>query len=223
MNIQKGINIMNKRQIVSSLNKLANELDKNGMYQEANNLTEVMNKLALFNFKNPFSKDDDNSEKENSGSNAFVDFMQILTFNDLIKYGNKYYDSPPEEANESQEKNDIHRLRKLAVYFAHGLGRLTEERKGMYGRSDFYLSSPEIYNARSLKEIYEVINEGFEDLTKTFGSETTKLKTEEMKLKSILFSYVAMHFRKIDDHIQRSRMYGMPPNSGDAEKYREDR
>ena len=37
---------MNKRQIIASLNKIANELDNNGLYNEANKLTKVMSRLA---------------------------------------------------------------------------------------------------------------------------------------------------------------------------------
>jgi len=37
---------MNKRQIVASLNKIANELDTNGLFNEANEVTEVMVKLS---------------------------------------------------------------------------------------------------------------------------------------------------------------------------------
>ena len=37
---------MNKRTIVASLNKIANELDTNGLYKEANEITNVMNKIA---------------------------------------------------------------------------------------------------------------------------------------------------------------------------------
>jgi len=37
---------MNKRQIVASLNKIANELDTNGLYVEANEVTKVMVKLS---------------------------------------------------------------------------------------------------------------------------------------------------------------------------------
>jgi hypothetical protein len=37
---------MNKRQIVASLNNIANELDNNGLYQESNVITNVMNKIA---------------------------------------------------------------------------------------------------------------------------------------------------------------------------------
>ena len=37
---------MNKRQIIASLNKIANELDGNGLFSEANEVTEVMMKLS---------------------------------------------------------------------------------------------------------------------------------------------------------------------------------
>jgi hypothetical protein len=37
---------MNKKQIVASLNKIANELDTNGLFNEANEVTEVMVKLS---------------------------------------------------------------------------------------------------------------------------------------------------------------------------------
>ena len=38
---------MNKRQIVASLSKIANELDNNGLYKEATALTKTMQRLAL--------------------------------------------------------------------------------------------------------------------------------------------------------------------------------
>jgi hypothetical protein len=37
---------MNKRQIIASLNKIANELDINDLHKEANSITKVMQKLA---------------------------------------------------------------------------------------------------------------------------------------------------------------------------------
>jgi hypothetical protein len=37
---------MNKRQIIASLNKIANELDLNNLYKEANTITKVMTRLA---------------------------------------------------------------------------------------------------------------------------------------------------------------------------------
>ena len=36
-----------KRQIIAKINEIANELDKNGLYVEANTLTKVMKKLAF--------------------------------------------------------------------------------------------------------------------------------------------------------------------------------
>ncbi len=36
-----------KRQIIAKINNIANELDKNGLYAEANTLTDVMKKLAF--------------------------------------------------------------------------------------------------------------------------------------------------------------------------------
>ena len=42
---------MNKRQVIASLNKIANELDTNGLYSEATSLTKIMKKLALDRFR----------------------------------------------------------------------------------------------------------------------------------------------------------------------------
>jgi hypothetical protein len=44
---------MNKRQIIASLNNIANELDNNGLYSEANNLTKIMSKIAMEQFDFP--------------------------------------------------------------------------------------------------------------------------------------------------------------------------
>ena len=38
---------MNKRQVIASLNKIANELDTNGLFAEATSLTKIMKKLAF--------------------------------------------------------------------------------------------------------------------------------------------------------------------------------
>ena len=38
---------MNRRTIIASLNKIANELDNNGLYTEANTVTKVMSKIAM--------------------------------------------------------------------------------------------------------------------------------------------------------------------------------
>ena len=38
---------MTRRQIIASLNEIANELDNNGLYTEANSITNVMKKIAI--------------------------------------------------------------------------------------------------------------------------------------------------------------------------------
>ena len=45
-NISRKIIKMNKRQIIASLNEVANELDNSGMFNEATELTNVMHKVA---------------------------------------------------------------------------------------------------------------------------------------------------------------------------------
>ena len=39
---------MNKRQIMTSLNNIANTLDNSGLYKEANSITNIMKRLAAF-------------------------------------------------------------------------------------------------------------------------------------------------------------------------------
>ena len=41
---------MNKRQVVASLNKIANQLDNNGLHNEADKVTKVMSRLAYDDF-----------------------------------------------------------------------------------------------------------------------------------------------------------------------------
>ena len=56
---------MNKRQIVASLNKIANTLDNSGLYKEANSLTHLMTKLAQDNtdpYNRRFQEDEDYTE-----------------------------------------------------------------------------------------------------------------------------------------------------------------
>jgi RNA polymerase-binding transcription factor DksA len=38
---------MNKRTVLASLNKIANELDNNGLHNEADTVTKVMSRLAM--------------------------------------------------------------------------------------------------------------------------------------------------------------------------------
>jgi hypothetical protein len=47
---------MNKRQIIASLNNIANELDNSGLFTESNVITNVMMKLAQMPQVSPISK-----------------------------------------------------------------------------------------------------------------------------------------------------------------------
>ena len=56
---------MNKRQIIASLYKIANELDYNSLYKEASSLTNVMKRLVM---ADDYTDDDDglsNTQREN--------------------------------------------------------------------------------------------------------------------------------------------------------------
>ena len=44
---------MNKRQVISSLNKIAEELDNNGLYVEAKQISNVMKKIAQMDAAQP--------------------------------------------------------------------------------------------------------------------------------------------------------------------------
>jgi len=50
---------MNKRQIIASLNNIANELDFSGLYKEASSLTNVMKRLAQEDSPNPTGTSED--------------------------------------------------------------------------------------------------------------------------------------------------------------------
>ena len=75
---------MNKRQIVASLNKIANALDNNGLYSEANSVTNVMSRLAMdendeyntedyYPFGDPDGDDEDEMPEEDDENYAFFE------------------------------------------------------------------------------------------------------------------------------------------------------
>jgi hypothetical protein len=69
---------MNKRQIVASLNNIANELDNNGLYQESSVITNVMNKLAQA--PSDFESDIQikNEKDENKGRNVVRSISRMI-------------------------------------------------------------------------------------------------------------------------------------------------
>ena len=69
---------MNKRQVIASLNKIANELDTNGLYRESSVITNVMNKIAQApsDFESDF--DFKNEKDENKGRNIVKSISKMI-------------------------------------------------------------------------------------------------------------------------------------------------
>lgn len=82
---------MNKRQIIASLNKIANEFDFSGLYKEANTITKVMIKVAD-------ELREDNSPEPDSSSESFLDKMVVLP---------SYWGKNQKEYGEKQRLGDI--------------------------------------------------------------------------------------------------------------------
>jgi hypothetical protein len=100
---------MNQRQIIASLNKIANELDDSGMYTESKSVTNVMKKLAQTNFiKNRFielhpqiQQEIDRLKSAKPGS-GLIDISDIYT-------NNRYWNMP----SSIEEKNISQRIKQL--------------------------------------------------------------------------------------------------------------
>jgi hypothetical protein len=58
---------MTRRQIVAALNKIANELDTNNLYQEANIVTRVMKRIADDSDERDYDEDNKENNKEDMG------------------------------------------------------------------------------------------------------------------------------------------------------------
>ena len=87
---------MNKRQIIASLNKIANELDNDSLYHEANIITNIMQKLAK-------KHDDDDSIDEEVCPNCKGDDI------DTDKNGKPtkcYHCGWPEEEDEDRDNEE---------------------------------------------------------------------------------------------------------------------
>ena len=78
---KKQANKMNKKQIIASLNNIANELDNGGFYRESNTVTNVMKRLAQetpSDFENPNSFDIKNEKDENKGRNIVKSISKMI-------------------------------------------------------------------------------------------------------------------------------------------------
>ena len=69
---------MNKRTVMASLNKIANELDNNGLHNEADTVTKVMSRIAMdFDERDniedymPYGDEDDDMDMEEDDDMGF--------------------------------------------------------------------------------------------------------------------------------------------------------
>jgi len=81
---------MNKRQILSSLNNIANELDNLGNYKEANTVTKVMSRIAQEMPENELPED---AEAQQGGLEGFFNGIS-----DKLTGGPKYPGTPEQKA-----------------------------------------------------------------------------------------------------------------------------
>ena len=72
---------MNKRQIIASLNKIANELDGNGLFSEANEVTEVMMKLSQTGISSTYGMTPPDSGMFGPQDSGFINPNDPLTKN----------------------------------------------------------------------------------------------------------------------------------------------
>lgn len=114
---------MNKRQVVASLNKIANQLDNNGLYQEANSLTNVMKKLA-YNFDDEERKFEERElsryDKSIDHDSEFGDYSAIGKLEEsetMLRYKDALNDPNSEESNgmETRLTESVYRLLEEAL------------------------------------------------------------------------------------------------------------
>jgi hypothetical protein len=107
---------MNKKQIIASLNDIANTLDNSGLYVEANTIAKIMSKLAM-DKKDVYSKDNDYDEKYDD--NPEIRLLEMLTLidEDYRRNENKKFEKDPYKENREITLLDVdHRKTKNKKY-----------------------------------------------------------------------------------------------------------
>lgn len=85
---------MNKRQIVASLNNIAEDLEMNGMYDEANQIAKVMNRLAQ-------------EDRPNPGPNTRTNIIKMLNSTNLNWITNSLITGNPVNQNHLDGVNKV--------------------------------------------------------------------------------------------------------------------
>jgi hypothetical protein len=106
---------MNKRTVMASLNKIANELDNNGLHNEADTVTKVMSRLAY----------------DDSGDPFLYDLMK----DDIHPYGDP--DGDPDEYMEDDDM-DMEDDMPNAKYDFEGMGKQEINGNDEYNIDDYF-------------------------------------------------------------------------------------
>ena len=81
---------MNKRQIVSSLNKIAEDLDNNALYHESNIITNVMKKIAQNVFQQKIIQENNQAAHTGKKQTPIAIRPRVLDLAKMIKKENSY-------------------------------------------------------------------------------------------------------------------------------------
>ena len=110
---------MNKKQIVASLNKIANELDNNGLFSESSAVTKVMSRLAFSPDFNPEEYQDNIKNMGNPEESVFDERKEYFgvhnQFTDALDNALKTMEKDPNISSVEIEKAEeiMRRIRGL--------------------------------------------------------------------------------------------------------------
>ena len=95
---------MNKRTVMASLNKIANELDNNGLHNEADTVTKVMSRLAYDDF---YERDYDNDKMDGMDLMG-DDYMPYGDEDDDMDMDEEMMDDEPFDYSSPEDEGDMY-------------------------------------------------------------------------------------------------------------------
>ena len=179
---------MNKRQILASLNKIANELDKTGLIKEANSITNIMTRLAdetkvkreLELLSSPWEH---HKEKSYNPENRDEDDTYFFTDHATV---DKYYQNPLGGTNFLTQDHYVN-LKKMNELF------------GMFWKAIPWSLSKKLdelakyRESRSLKELFARVRDFDQRIDDTAEYVSPEEFTDLIKLAERSFSFLRMY------------------------------
>jgi len=95
---------MNKRTVMASLNKIANELDNNGLHNEADTVTKVMSRLAY----DDFDERDYHNDKMDGMDLMKDDYMPYGDEDDDMDMDEEMMDDEPFDYSSQEDEGDMY-------------------------------------------------------------------------------------------------------------------